>query len=108
MDYHALEQMPVMQLREEAKKIPDVKGVTGMKKGELITLLADHLGLEAPEKKAAKRKSVRTPLDKSTIKQKILELREQRDKARDKNDGKTVNLLRRRIHSLKRQTRRIA
>ena len=32
MDYNALENMTVIKLREEVKKLPDVKSVSGMKK----------------------------------------------------------------------------
>lgn len=42
MDYNALTQMTVNKLRDEAKTL-DVKGVAGMKKEELITLLDKHL-----------------------------------------------------------------
>jgi hypothetical protein len=109
MDYHALEKMTVLQLREEAKKYPDVKAVTGMKKDELITFLADKLGLEKPLAKPKKAKKESTaPLGKVALKKKIIELKEQREKARSDNDKKKTALLRRRIHCLKRQIRTIA
>jgi len=108
MDYHALEKMTVVQLREEAKT-RDVKGVAGMKKDELISILAEQLGLEKPAAKPKKAKApASAPLDKPAIKQKIAELRAQRNKARESNDKKKVVVLRKRIHSLKRQMQKIA
>ncbi len=108
MDYHALENMTVVQLREEAKK-HDFKGVTGMKKDELITVLTEKLGLETPAVKPKKeRKSAATPLDKTTLKKKIVELRGEREKARSDHDTKKTELLRRQIHLLKRRMRKIA
>jgi len=60
MDYNELQQMTVIKLREEVKKFPDVKGVTGMKKDELIQLLVDKLGIEVTEKQAKKTKKTKT------------------------------------------------
>jgi hypothetical protein len=109
MDYHALENMTVVQLREEAKK-HDFKGVTGMKKDELITVIAEKLDLEKPavKPKKKKKKSAAAPLDKAAIKKKIDELRGEREKARSDQDKKKNELFRRRIHSLKRRMRKIA
>jgi hypothetical protein len=109
MDYHALEKMTVVQLREEAKK-HDFKGVTGMKKDELIAAIAEKLGLEKPAVKPGTKgkKSGGAPLDRAALKAKIAELRSERDRARSDHDRKMVNTLRRRIHSLKRRMRRVA
>lgn len=107
MDYHALEKMTVHQLREEAKKIPDAKGVAGMKKEELITIIAGHLGLEKPVRKAKKKKRS-APLDKKAIKKMIAKLKEERDKARSGDVRKEVSILRKRIHALKRRLRKVA
>lgn len=104
MDYHTLEKMTVNNLREEAKK-HGAKGVTGMKKDELIALLAEKLNIEVPKKSEMKKGKAHTPLDKKTLKKKIAELRELRTTARSNNDKKNVALLRRRIHRLKRQMR---
>ncbi len=107
MDYNELEQMTVNALREEAKKL-DAKGVSGMKKDELLHLLVEKHGIEVPEKKAKKTKRVPTTQGKAGIKQKIVELKELRDKARSQNDPKKVAALRRWIHTLKRRTRKAA
>jgi hypothetical protein len=109
MEYHDLENMTVIKLRDEAKKIPDVKGLTGMKKDELIALLVDHLGIEVPEKQARPKKPVPSaPKTKESLKQKINELKGERDAARGAGDRKKSNVIRKRIHMLKRQLRKLA
>lgn len=109
MDYEALTHMTVNKLREEAKKFPDVKGVTAMKKDELIALLSDKLGLKPPARKTpVKKKAPATPLSKADIRKKIHELREARAAARTSGEHKQVAILRRRIHLLKRRMRSIA
>ncbi len=105
MDYHALENMTVIKLREEVKKIPDAKSSTGLKKDELIALLVDHLGIDVPEKKQAKKSGPGAPKTKEGLKQRITALRSERDTARTAGDTKKAGLLRRRIHILKRQLR---
>jgi hypothetical protein len=107
MEYHELEHMTVVKLREEAKKFDDVKGATGMKKEELVALLAEKYGLEKPEHKPKKKKAKGKMLDKDHIKAKIVELKALRDEARTKNNHKQTATLRRRIHQLKRRMRKI-
>ena len=102
MDYHALENMTVAQLREEAKKHPDIAGAPGMKKEQLVEALAQKLGLEKPLSRPPKAKSAAT-LDKTGMKQKIVQLKADRQKAREAKDKKKTAVLRKRIHSLKRR-----
>jgi cell division protein FtsX len=107
MDYNALENMTVIKLREEAKKLPDVKNVGGMNKEELINLLVEKLEITVPEKKT-KKKAASTPKNKVQIKQLIVDLKTQKDAARaDKDSKKNVDVLRKRIHSLKRHLRKL-
>ena len=106
MDYHELEKMTVIQLREEAKKFPDLKGVTAMKKEELIHILVERLGIAVPDKKHHAAAPVR--LSKSDLKKKIAELHAAQDKARSEHDPAKTSLLRRRIHSLKHRLRRFS
>jgi protein-arginine kinase activator protein McsA len=108
MDYNALAHMTVNKLREEAKQFPDIKGVTGMKKDELVAILAEKHGLKPTEKKPKKVHKPKTPLSKGQMKKKITELREQRESARSSNDRKKAAILRKRIHSLKRQMKAVA
>jgi cell division protein FtsX len=102
MDYHELEKMTVIKLREEAKKFPDLKGVTAMKKEELVHALVEHLGIAVPDKK---HKAASVKLDKSDLRKMMSDLRMSQKAARSKDDRKTVDTLRRRIHSLKRRLR---
>ncbi|MDH3216180.1 MAG: hypothetical protein OEN01_07805 [Candidatus Krumholzibacteria bacterium] len=108
MDYHALEEMTVIQLRDEAKKFPDVKGVAAMKKDELVTLVAERLGLEKTATKPKPKKVAGSKMDKKTIKKMMLELKEQRNSARSGKDKKKIVMFRKRIHALKRRLRKIA
>ncbi len=104
MDYQELERMTVIKLREETKKFPDLKGVTGMKKEELIQALVERLGIAVPEKK--ERKGGRVPGSKTSLKKKIAELRTAENAARAEKDHKKVDLLRRRIHQIKHRLRK--
>lgn len=105
MEYHDLEKMTVVQLREEAKKHADLKGTSAMKKEELIHALVGAMKLTVPEK-SSKPKSASGPLDKPALKRKLAELRAERAKAQSANDHKKADLLRRRMHIIKRRTRR--
>ena len=107
MDYNELQQMTVIKLREEVKKFPDVKGVTGMKKDELIQLLVDKLGIEVTEKQAKKTKKTKTQkvLSKDDLKKMIQVLKEKRQVAASQKNKKDATILRRRIHRLKRRVR---
>jgi cysteinyl-tRNA synthetase len=104
MDYHELESMTVIKLREEAKKFPDLKVVTGMKKEELMQALVERLGIAVPEKK--ERKGGRVPVTKTSLKKKIAELRTAENAARAEKNHKKVDLLRRRIHQIKHRLRK--
>ena len=105
MDYHELENMTVIRLREEAKKFPELKGVSGMKKEELTHALVERLGIVVPEKKA---KAAHAPMDRTALKKKMEELRAQKKAANAEHNRKTASLLRRRIHLIKRQIRKTA
>ncbi len=95
-----LEKWTVKELREEALQIPEVQGVHGMNKEELITLVRKHKGLPAEEKK---KKSVAV----RDIKAKITELRQVRDDERAQSASRArLDTLRRKISGLKKLTRR--
>jgi protein-arginine kinase activator protein McsA len=91
--------MTVAKLREEAQKFPDVKGITAMRKEELIELLCEKLGIQ-PERKTA------APADKGALKKRIREYKVKRNEALAQKDYKEAALYRRRIHSYKRRLRR--
>jgi hypothetical protein len=54
MDIDALKKLTVADLKEQAKKIPDVKGLSAMKKDELIELILEHEGAGETAPQAAK------------------------------------------------------
>lgn len=94
-----LEKWTTKELREEALKIPGVQGVHGMNKEELVEVLRQAKGLPAPQKKK-KTESVRE------VKAKILGLKKVRDEERAGGaPRKRLNVLRRKIARLKKQTR---
>lgn len=87
------------ELREEALKIPNIQGVHGLNKEELIEVVREAKGLPAPEKKK-KTVSVRE------IKAKVAELKKARDEERAANASRArLNILRRKLSRLKKQTR---
>lgn len=99
MDYHDLEKMTVVKLREEASKLEDVKGVSGMKKSELIELLCERLDIHKPETKVE-------GVDKSKLKSKMRELKNKREEAVANHDHQALAEIRRRIRVYKRSLRK--
>jgi len=94
----ALEKMTIKDLRDIAKDIPEIVGVHGMKKEELIAAIKEAKGIvDAPVKKADA--SVRE------LKQQIKGLKAQRQTAIAANDRKMATIYRRRISRLKKKTR---
>jgi cell division protein FtsX len=102
----ALDKMTAPDLREIALKIEGVTGVTAMKKEELLKAIKEARGipLEDPRKK-------KPGEEKGTIKYlkgKTARLKEEKKAARAKKEKKRVNVLRRRINRLKKQTKKLA
>ena len=101
-----LDKMTVKDLREIALNIPNVAGVTAMKKDQLLALIKEHRGIE--DKKPIKKKG--TSKDKVSVKelkQKIVMLRIDKEDSYKKKDRKKTNILRRRINRLKKRTRTV-
>ena len=96
-----LEKMTAKELREVGKQIPEITGVYGMNKAELISAIKRAKGIEE-DTKTTSDASVRE------IKKKIKALKEEREKALDNNDKKMADIYRRRITKLKKKTRRAA
>lgn len=96
-----LEKMTAKELRELGKQIPEITGVYGMNKAELISAIKKARGIteESPKKKDA---SVRE------IKKKIKALKAEREAALHNNDMKMADIYRSRISKLKKKTRRAA
>jgi hypothetical protein len=94
-----LERRTVKELREEALTLPDVQGVHGMNKEELISILRKAKGIEAPPQK--KTEAVRD------VKHKISELKKVRDEERGEGVARArLEILRKKISRLKKKTRR--
>jgi hypothetical protein len=97
----ALEKMTVKDLREMAKDIPQIVGVHGMKKEELIVAIKEAKGIiDEPVKKA--------DASVSELKQKIKGLKAQRQAAIEAKDRKKATIYKRRISRLKKKSRRAA
>jgi hypothetical protein len=110
----ALDKMTVVELREIAKKIPDVTGVSGMKKDQLLTIIKEDRGIKeeppAKKKKTAKKKSS-GPMKEMTVKElkaEIVRMRAEREEMRKEGDRKKIEIIRRRINRLKKKTRKAA
>jgi tRNA(Phe) wybutosine-synthesizing methylase Tyw3 len=96
-----LEKMTVKELKEIALQIPEIIGVHGMNKQELIVEIKKARGIEVKTKKNAD-KSVKE------VKKRISTLKEKRAAALEAADSKMAKIYRRRIARLKRKTRRAA
>jgi len=96
-----LEKMTVKELREMAKDIPQIVGVHGMKKEELIVEIKKAKGItDEPVKKA--------DATVAQSKQKIKAFKIERQAALEAKDKKKATIFRRRISRLKKKTRRAA
>ena len=106
-----LDKMTVVELREVAKQeIPDITGVTGMKKDQLLEVIKDARGIkdEAPVKKKKKTASPKKNLSVREMKLEITRLRAEREVLRQEKDKNKLEINRRRINRLKKMTRRAA
>jgi len=104
-----LTKMTVVELKEVAKEIPGAVGVTAMEKADLLSLIKEYYGLEdeAVEKKK-KVKKVKAKVSVKELKAKSIELRGKKTEVREAGDPKQINILRRRLNRLKKQTRKVA
>lgn len=94
-----LEKMTVTELREVAKDIPEIIGVHGMKKEELIAGIKKSRGIvDEPVKKA--------DASLGEIKKKIKAAKAQRQGAIEAKDKKMATIYKRRISRLKKKSRR--
>lgn len=107
-----LDKMTVVELREAAKaEIPDITGVSGMKKDQLLEALKEARGIveEAPVKQ--KKKIAAGPKKEMTVremKEEISSLKAERETVRREGDKKRVKIISRRINRLKKMTRKAA
>ncbi len=104
-----LDKMTAPELRDIAKEIPGISGVHAMKKAELLAAIKEAKGIEDEKPgKTKEKKAVKQPASKKDLREKILDLKKEKDSARESGDRHAVDILRRRIKRLKRQTRKIA
>jgi hypothetical protein len=97
-----LDRWTIKELREEALKIPGVQGIHGLNKAELLAALRAEKGIVDT---SAKKKSEGVRV----VKAKLKEVQKLRDDERAQGANSTrLNILRRKISKLKKQTRRLA
>jgi hypothetical protein len=103
MDWKEMDKMTVVKLREEALKHPEIKGVHGKSKVQIMDELATLLKIEKPHLHL-KEEVVHT---KEDLKKKIHELQAKRGGLIEAKDHEGLHSLRREVHKLKRQIRKI-
>ena len=123
-----LEKMTVKALREMAKEIPEISGVHGMKKEELIVAINEVRGVkeetikeETAEAETVKAETVKADKSSKTkpapkkaganrgaIKTQIKALKAQRRDALEARDRKMATVYKRRISRLKKKSRKAA
>ena len=99
MNAKELLRLNVTKLREEALKIPNAVGVTGMKKEELIQVLAKAHGIALEQRSDSD--------EKVYIKKHIAALKTRRDEAFGRQAYEEAAHLRRGIRTLKRRIRAV-
>ncbi|HET6460103.1 MAG TPA: hypothetical protein VFG29_04865 [Syntrophales bacterium] len=105
----SLEKMTVKELRAIALEIPRAVAVHDMKKEELIAFIKEATGIKDEEPVKIKDTNVaKIKLNKTEIKGKIKQLKEEKRAAQASKNRKQIDILRRRISHLKKLTRRYA
>ena len=100
MDYNEIKKMTAVKLREViAAKFPDEKGLVGLKKEQLVDLLASKLGIDKHAHGAV-------GIDKTAIKQKIRALKKQRAELEASGNAAKLREIRHAIHKQKHILRR--
>jgi cell division protein FtsX len=104
-----LDKMTAPELREIAIKLPGVTGVHAMKKEQLLAAIKEAWGIKEEETaKTRKKKAKKKAMGVKEIKEKIARLKVEKSSAREAQEGKKVDRLRRRINRLKKQSRKVA
>ena len=96
-----LEKMTAKELREIGKEIPEITGVYGMNKVELVSAIKKARGITEDLTK-------KTDSSVREIKRKVKALKADREAALNDNDHKMAKIYRRRLTKLKKKTRRAA
>ena len=115
-----LEKMTVKALREIGKEIPEIIGVHGMKKEELIVAIKEARGIkdepvqETEDEPGKKARGIKDEPEKkqgvsvSDLKKKISATKAQRRAAIEAKDKKMATIYKRRISRLKKKSRNAA
>ena len=103
MEERDLEKLTATKLREIAKQYDEITGTHAMKKEELVFAIRKARGEDMANVDSG---SGSTKM--GTVKKKIKNLRSEKETAREKEDKKAVNILRRRIKKHRRLTRKMA
>jgi len=96
-----LDRMTAKELRETALKTPEISGVHGMNKAELVTAIKRARGIVDV-------KNERSDVSIREIKKKIQVLKAQKAEAYENENKARARILRRRVSRLKKKTRRAA
>ncbi len=96
-----LQKMTAKELREVAIELPEITGVHGMNKAELINAikLAKGIEIESGKKTDSKVREIKT---------KIKEFKAKRETLLESNDNKMAAIYKQRIIKLKKKTRKAA
>ena len=103
MEWKDLEKMTLPKLREEALKYPQIESVHGKGKAQLMSELANILGIQKPHVHFSE-KIVHTKTD---LKNRIHELKAERDQLIAEHDHSRLHAVRREMHTLKKIIRKI-
>ena len=96
-----LEKMTVTDLRAMAKEMPEITGVHGMNKAELVAAIKDVKGIKDETVKMASSPN-------RDLKKEIRDLKAKREAALEAQDRKLAKICKRKISRLKKKTRKAA
>jgi hypothetical protein len=103
-----LDKMTVKELREVAADIPEITGVHGMKKEELLGAIRKAKGIEEEKPKKEKKSTKTGAGEEMPVKKKIQFFKSKRADALAAGDKNEATILRRRINRLKKKSRKAA
>ncbi|MCU0561278.1 MAG: transcription termination factor Rho [Desulfobacterales bacterium] len=96
-----LEKMTTKDLKEIALQVPEISGVHGMRKEQLVEALRTSKGIEVPKAKKA-------GATLGALKKRIRAAKSRRQEALEAKDRKAAAIFRRRVARLKKLSRRAA
>lgn len=96
-----LEKMTTKELKEIALQVPEISGVHGMRKEQLVDALRKSKAIEVPKAK-------KTGATLGVLKKRIRAAKGRRQEALEGKDRKAVAIFRRRVSRLKKRSRRAA